>query len=78
MFNLKPTSGVDTTGLEKDKTLNTLESLSINIKFQMDDMAIGDDGNPKLVEVVGHSDCNCWGLTADSSGLLFGKKCNQD
>ena len=45
------------------------------IKFVVDDMKMGNDGNPELVEVVGHSECACWGLTIDYQGFNFGKKC---
>jgi hypothetical protein len=66
---------LNTKALDEDDELRKIESLTIMVKVTIDDMKKGDDGKPKLVEVFGHSECQCWGLTIDGEGFSFGKKC---
>ena len=66
---------LDTKGMEKTQDLQKVSSLTINVVFQVEDQLKGMDGKPLLVEVVGHSECNCWGLLIDYEGISFGKKC---
>ena len=66
---------MNTKGLEKNDDLKKIESITLMVKFFIDDMIIGSDGKPVLVEIAGHSECSCWGLVIDYEGLSFGKKC---
>ena len=62
-FNAKKI--LNTKGMEKNDDLKKLQSLTIRVKFTMDDLIIGEDGKPLIAEIIGHSECNCWGLTYD-------------
>jgi len=33
------------------------------------------DKDNGVVELFGHSECQCWGLMYDEDGLKFGEKC---
>lgn len=74
-YKFNEANTLNTKGLEEDDELRKIESLTIMVKVTIDDMKKGDDGKPKLVEVFGHSECQCWGLTIDGEGFSFGKKC---
>jgi len=75
-FNAKKV--LDTKGMEKNDDLKKLNSLTIRAKFTMDDSIKGEDGLPLTAEIIGHSECNCWGITYDFQGINFGKKCEEN
>jgi len=76
-YKFNEANTLNTKGLEENDDLKKVESLTIMLKVTIDDMKKGDDGKPKLVEVFGHSECQCWGLTIDGEGYSFGKKCEK-
>ena len=48
------------------------------MKFQVDKMVPGKDGNPLWVELFGHSECQCWSVMITNQGAIgFGKYCEK-
>ena len=74
-FNSK--SQLNTKGMEKNDDLKNLQSITIHTKFKVVEQKKMDDGTPALIEIVGHSSCDCWGLTNSEQGLQFGKQCSE-